>query len=575
MTKEAMPLISQQKHLDLAVLTILAIGAGCGLVYEYLLSHYAGRVLGALEFAIFGVITVMMVSMGIGSFLARKVRNPYAGFAWLEVLLALLGSTSVLLIGGLFALSDLFPRMLMDTFGISLDLTPTGGLIESLHKIVQLSPYAIGAILGIMIGMEIPLIGDIRAQIHKNGLKNNVSSIYGIDYIGAGIGAILWLAFMLSMNVSLAGALTASANLAVGIIFFFLFKHRIRQQGLLLAAHVLTGIVIMQVYEKGADWSASMEDLLYRDEVVFRVNTQHQRLVVTERIMDPSKPAILSFFINGRIQFASNDEHIYHAMLTYPALAASARQKKILIVGGGDGLALRDVLRWNPDKVTLLELDEEIVRLFRDPVQTPGSNARLITANNGSFSDPCVEIRFNDAFLSVDDLLREEAVFDTIIIDLPDPSHPDLNKLYSARFYAKLHGLLAGDGALVAQSTSPYHAKNTFISIGKTIRHGGFVNVEQYHANVPSFGEWGWTIATKHGKTARTRLAELDRLPVEDGWTTQGLLLAAFEFEKNFYDTRDQIEVNRLGTMVAYRYHHHDWQREMGIYQPTQEKTLD
>ncbi len=575
-----MPLISKQKRLDLAVLTILAIGAGCGLVYEYLLSHYAGRVLGALEVTIFGVITLMMVFMGIGSFLARKVRNPYTGFAWLEILLALLGSTSVLLIGGLFALSDLFPRMLMDTFGISLDLTPAGGLIESLHKIVRLSPYVIGAILGTMIGMEIPLIGEIRAQIHKDGLKNNVSSIYGIDYIGAGAGAILWLAFMLSMDVTLAGALTASANLAVGIIFFFLFKHKIRQQGLLLAAHVLTGIVILQVYEKGADWSASMEDLLYRDEVVFRVNTQHQRLVVTERIMDPSKPAILSFFINGRIQFASNDEHIYHAMLTYPALAASARQKKILIVGGGDGLALRDVLRWNPDKVTLLELDEEVVRLFRDSVQTPGvqtpgSNARLITANSGSFSDPRVEIRFNDAFLSVDDLLREEAVFDTIIIDLPDPSHPDLNKLYSARFYAKLHSLLAGDGALVAQSTSPYHARNTFISIGKTIRHGGFVNVEQYHANVPSFGEWGWTIATKHGKTARARLAALDRLPVEDGWTTQGLLLAAFEFEKNFYDTQDQIEVNRLGTMVAYRYHNHDWQREMGIYQPTQEKTLE
>ena len=566
---------NKQKRLDLAVLTILAIGAGCGLVYEYLLSHYAGRVLGALEVAIFGVITVMMVFMGMGSFLARKVKNPYAGFAWLEVLLALLGSTSVLLIGGLFALSELFPRILMDTFGITADLTPAGGLIESLRKVVQLSPYAIGAVLGTLIGMEIPLIGQIRAEIYQNGLKNNAGSIYGIDYIGAGIGATLWLAFMLAMDVSLAGALTASANLAVGVIFFFLFRDRIRRQGLLLASHVLTGVVVLQVYDKGAEWSASMEDLLYRDEVVFRVNTEHQRLVITERIMDPSKPKVLSFFINGRIQFASNDEHIYHAMLTYPALAASARQERILIVGGGDGLALRDVLRWNPEKVTLLELDEGIVRLFRDPVQTRGNNARLIAANNGSFSDPRLETRFGDAFLSVNDLLRERAVFDTIIVDLPDPSHPDLNKLYSARFYAKLHSLLAGDGALAVQSTSPYHARNTFISIGKTIQHGGFANVEQYHANVPSFGEWGWTIATKNGKPARARLAELYELPVDDGWTTQGLMLAAFEFDKNFYDTRDRIDVNRLGTMVAYRCHHEDWQREMGIYQPTQESTLE
>jgi len=564
--------LTREKRLDLAVLTILAIGAGCGLVYEYLLSHYAGRVLGAMEVAIFGIITVMMVFMGVGSFLARNVKNPYAGFAWLEVLLALLGSTSVLLIGGLFALSGLFPKILMDTFGLTTDLAPSGGLIATVERIVRLSPYAVGAVLGTLIGMEIPLIGEIRADIHKNGLKNNAGSVYGIDYIGAGVGAILWLVFMLAMDVSLAGALTASANLAVGILFFLLFKEKIRWPGPLLAAHALTAIVVIQVYDKGADWSATMEDLLYRDEMVYRINTKHQRLVVTERIMDPAKPTVLTFYINGRTQFASNDEHIYHAMLTYPALAASARHRNILVVGGGDGLAVRDILRWNPEKVTLLDLDEGLVRLFREPMSEPVDNVRLLAANEGSFSDPRVEFRFGDAFLSVDELLRNETLFDAIVVDLPDPSHPDLNKLYSARFYAKLHGLLAGDGAMVVQSTSPYHAKNTFISIGKTVRYAGFAYVDQYHANVPSFGEWGWTIATKNGKSAPARLSELEDLPVDDGWTTKGLMLAAFEFEKGFYGARDSIDVNRLGTMVAYRYHYNDWQREMGIYQFTKEK---
>ena len=140
----------------------------------------------------------------------------------------------------------------------------------------------------------------------------------------------------------------------------------------------------MQVYDKGADWSASIEDLLYRDQVLFRVNTDHQRLVVTERTMDPAKATVLSFYINGRIQFASNDEHIYHAMLTYPALAASARQEKILIIGGGDGLALRDVLRWDPKSVTLLDLDEDLVRLFRDEVSGSVDNARLIEAEHSA-----------------------------------------------------------------------------------------------------------------------------------------------------------------------------------------------
>ncbi len=564
--------LTREKRLDLAVLTILAIGAGCGLVYEYLLSHYAGRVLGAMEVAIFGIITVMMIFMGVGAFLARNVKNPYAGFAWLEVLLALLGSTSVLLIGGLFALSGLFPKILMDTFGLTADLAPSGGLIASMEQIARFSPYVVGAVLGVLIGMEIPLICAIRADIHKDDLKNNAGAVYGIDYIGAGVGATLWLVFMLAMDVSLAGALTASANLTVGILFFLLFKQKIRWSAPLLAAHVLTAIVVIQVYDKGTDWSDTMEDLLYRDEVAYRLNTKHQRLVVTERIMDPAKPKVLTFYINGRTQFASNDEHIYHAMLTYTALAASARHKKILVVGGGDGLAVRDILRWNPEKVILLDLDEDLVRLFREPMTEPVDNSRLLAANGGSLSDPRVEFHFGDAFLSVDELLRNEVLFDAIIVDLPDPSHPDLNKLYSTRFYAKLHGLLAGDGAMVVQSTSPYHAKKTFISIGKTVQYAGFAHVDQYHANVPSFGEWGWTIATKNGKSARARLAELGNLPVDDGWTTQGLLLAAFEFEKGFYADWDNIDVNRLGTMVAYRYHYNDWQREMGIYQLTKEK---
>ena len=567
--------ITKAMRLDLTVLSILAIGAGCGLVYEYLLSHYAGRVLGVMDVAIFGIISVMMVFMGVGAFLARNIANPYAGFAWLEVLLALLGSISVLLIGGLFALSGLFPRILMDTFGLTADLAPTGSLVASMQEIARVSPYLVGALLGTMIGMEIPLISEIRADIHNQVLKHNMGSVYGIDYVGAGVGAILWLGAMLAMDVSLAGALTASANLAVGMLFFFLFKHRIPWRGPLLAAQVLTALVIIQVYDKGADWSATMEDLLYKDEVVLRLNTRYQRLVVTERIMDPAKPKVLTFYLNGRTQFASNDEHIYHAMLTYPALAASARHDRILVVGGGDGLAVRDILRWNPEKVTLLDLDEELVRLFRDPMQGPVDNHRLLEINRGSFRDPRVEFRFGDAFLSVDQLLHEEALFDAIVVDLPDPSHPDLNKLYSSRFYAKLRGLLAGDGAMVVQSTSPYHARNTFISIGNTVRHAGFAQVDQYHTNVPSFGEWGWTIATKNGKSGPQRLAELQALPVDDGWTTKGLLLAAFEFEKGFYDNRDSIDVNRLGTLVAYRYHYSDWQREMGIYHMTKETESD
>jgi len=556
------------KHLDWAVLTILAIGAGCGLVYEYLLSHFAGRILGAVEVAIYGIISIMMVFMGVGSFLARYISNPFAGFAWIEVILAFVGCSSVLFISGGFALSALLPQILAETFSLPPDLIPRGALIAQIESMARLLPYLIAAFLGTLIGMEIPLIGEIRSQIYNNSLKNNAGSIYGIDYLGAGVGAVFWVFLMLSLDVSLAAALTASVNLFIGAVFFYLFKNKIPSSTSLLLAHVVVALWILQVFTYGANWTAEMEDMLYKDKVVYRVNTQYQHLVITERIMDPAKPKVLTFYINGRTQFASNDEHIYHSMLTYPALAASARQDNILIIGGGDGLAVRDVLRWQPKKITLLDLDKDLIHLFKNPIIENGItvNQRLIDINQAAFNDPRVKSIFGDAFLTIDPLIRQQQLFDTIIIDLPDPNHPDLNKLYSARFYHKVFNVLAGDGVLVIQSTSPYHAKDTFISIGKTVKYAGFNQVQQYHHNVPSFGEWGFTIATKNGKSAQQRLQNLNTLPVDDGWITKGLMLAAFEFGKNFFQQADKIQVNRLGSMVAYQYHQADWQKQMGLY---------
>lgn len=558
-----------KKHLDWAVLTILAIGAGCGLVYEYLLSHYAGRILGAVEQAIYGIISIMMVFMGVGSFLARNIKNPFAGFAWIEVLLAFIGCSSVLIIGGGFALASLFPQILAETFSLPPDLIPQGSLVADIVWLARLLPYLMAAILGILIGMEIPLIGEIRSQIYQDNLKNNAGAIYGIDYLGAGVGAVFWVFLMLSLEVSLAGALTASVNLFIGAVFFVLFKHKIPSAGALLLAHIVVALWILQVFSYGAHWSAEMEDMLYRDKVIFRTNTQYQHLVVTERVVDPAKPKVLTFFINGRTQFASNDEHIYHSMLTYPAMAASARHNKVLIIGGGDGLAVRDVLQWEPKKITLLDLDSDLIKLFKTPILDNGKvlNQRLIDINQDAFNNKRVETIFGDAFITIDALIRQQQLFDTVIIDLPDPSHPDLNKLYSARFYHKILNVLAGDGALVVQSTSPYHAKSTFISIGKTVKYGGFKHVEQYHHNVPSFGEWGFTIATKNGLPAKQRLYNLSVLPVDDNWVTKGLMLAAFEFGKDFFQQADKIKINRLGSMVAYQYHRTDWQKEMGLYQ--------
>ncbi|VAW56015.1 Spermidine synthase [hydrothermal vent metagenome] len=559
--------LSLRQH-DFVLFSIMGILAGCGLIYEYLLSHYAGRILGAVETVIFAMIGVMIVSMGLGAFAARVFKSYFNAFAWLELSIALIGGSSVLILAATTALANMFPQLLMQTFSLPPDLIPRGGMINWANNIASITPYVTGFILGFLIGMEIPLIASIRETLYGEHIKNNTGSVYGADYIGAGLGAAIWVAFMLSLPPTVAAVSTASVNLLVGLLFYIIYRKRIKLGAAVVLGHIVVAVGIGIIALNGTQWDNAMEDLLYKDKVIFSYNTQFQHVTVTERIMDPLKPKIISLFINGRSQFSSNDEIIYHAMLVAPVMHAAARHDKVLIIGGGDGLALRDVLRWQPQVVDLIDIDKDVVEFFTSPYVEHGEviNEALLNLNAHAFSDPRVQTHFGDAFLKVDTLIQQGRLYDAIIVDLPDPSHPDLNKLYSARFYAKLKSLLTGDGAMVVQSTSPYHAKNTFLSIGKTIKHAGFLQVEQYHHNVPSFGEWGWTIATKNGLSPRARIANNPYIAVEDGWSTLGVLLAAFEFNKHFFDDINAIKINRINNQATHLYHMADWQKQQGIY---------
>ncbi len=558
---------SLRQH-DFFLFSIMGILAGCGIIYEYLLSHYAGRILGAVETVIFAMIGVMIVSMGLGAFAARIFKSYFCAFAWLELSIAIIGGSSVLILAATTALANIFPQLLMQTFSLPPDLIPQGGLVIWADNIASFVPYFIGFILGFLIGMEIPLIANIRETLYGEHIKHNTGSVYGADYIGAGIGAALWVIFMLSLPPITAAVITASVNLLMGLLFYGVYRQRIKLGSLVVLAHIIAAGIIGVIAINGTQWDNAMEDLLYKDKVIYSSNTRFQHITVTERIMDPLKPPIVSLFINGRSQFASNDEIIYHSMLVAPVMHATAQHNKILIIGGGDGLALRDVLRWQPKSVDLIDIDEDIIRFFTLPHVENGKviNKSLLALNQYSFRDPRVHTHFGDAFLKIDTFIQQSRLYNAIIVDLPDPSHPDLNKLYSARFYAKLKNLLTGDGAMVVQSTSPYHAKNTFLSIGKTVKYAGFLNVDQYHHNVPSFGEWGWTIATKNGLSAKTRIENLSGLLVDDGWSTLGVILGAFEFNRHFFDDIKKIKVNRINNQATYLYHTSDWQKQQGIY---------
>jgi spermidine synthase len=571
-------MLSKKSHLldDTLLILTMAVLAGCGLIYEYLLSHYAGRVLGVMESTIYTMIGLMIVSMGLGAFAARKVSCAYNGFVILELIIALLGSSAILFIGGLIAVTQTLPQVIADMFSLPPDMLPQGGIFNLLSFLAINSPYFFGVILGFFIGMEIPLIARIREQIHNQHLANNLGTIYGADYIGAGIGAAIWVLFLLSIDISKAAALTASLNLIAGTFFIMRYWQQLRWRKTFVSMHMLLAVVILLMFNYGNQWLNQMNSLLYLDKVVHVQKTRYQQLTFTERDMGFSatnaelgnaQNSIINFYLNGRLQFSSIDEHIYHDYLVAPVLAGSARHDNILIIGGGDGLALRDVLKYSPKNVTLIDLDSELIDIFQSPDNHLNANlARKIShLNKGSLQDERVTILRSDAFITINELLKSRQVFDAIIVDLPDPSHPDLNKLYTVNFYARLKQLLSGDGLIAIQSTSPYHAKESFISIGKTLSAANYAHVQQYHDNVPSFGEWGWTIAAKMGVSPLARLNKLEELPIQHTWLNLALLKGSFIFPNNFYKNTENVGINILGSHTLYQLHQKAWKDQQGI----------
>ncbi|MBQ4859794.1 polyamine aminopropyltransferase [Pseudoalteromonas carrageenovora] len=555
---------------DILLITVMAILAGCGLIYEYLLSHYAGRVLGSVESAIYAMIGTMIVAMGLGAFLARWFKDAFTAFAWLESIIALVGMGCILAIAGVIAVSYSLPHLFSSIFNLPPDVVLNGYVFQKLQEWSRFLPYVFGLILGLFIGMEIPLIARIRQHVYGRFLENNAGTIYGADYIGAGIGAAIWVSIMLSMPIMQAAAWTALFNIIAGLAFLWRYHAHVRFAKALLVCHIVLLALFGFILVLGSSWMNSLSNVLYKDKVIYSQATKYQHVVLTERLSKNQPEPITDLYLNGRLQFSSIDEQIYHSMLVYPAMLASNRHDRVLIIGGGDGLALRDVLKWPVSEVTLIDLDAQLLNLFGhkdgDFTAPEPINKRLLKLNNKSMQDSRAHIIVGDAFLEVEKLLDQSKQFDTILIDLPDPNHPDLNKMYSDYFYNHVRQLLAPDGAMAVQSTSPYHAKKAFLSIAKTVKAAGFSYVEQYQQNIPSFGQWGWTIATKMGQPASGRIKNISEMPVPSRWVSKEYLLASFVFPNQYFEQVKSIEVNRLGSGQLYDYYRTAWQIESELY---------
>ncbi|GAB2944181.1 polyamine aminopropyltransferase [Micromonospora polyrhachis] len=444
-----------------SVLLAVFVCAACGLVYELALVALGSYLIGDTVGQASIVLGVMVFAMGIGA-LAAKPLQPWAAsaFAAVELVLALLGGLSVLGLYAAFAWLDLYAPALVAT----------------------------AFILGLLIGAEIPLLMVLLQKIREQSAGSAVADLFAADYVGALLGGLAFPFLLMPVFGQLRGALVVGAvNALAGVVLVFtVFRRDVsrRARAALAAGSVVVGLCLGYAYVVADDFEVTARQQLYRDPVVHAERSRYQDIVLTRSVPIVSQGVTdLRLYLNGDLQFSSVDEYRYHEALVHPALRGT--RGSVLVLGGGDGLAVREVLRY-PDvsSVTVVELDPAVVALARREPQ-------LRDLNRGAFDDPRVRLVHTDAF----GWLREvRERFDTVIVDLPDPDETATAKLYSVEFYALVRAVLAPGARMVVQSGSPYFAPRSFWCIDASIREAGFATVP-YHVDVPSFGDWGFLLA--------------------------------------------------------------------------------
>jgi spermidine synthase len=394
--------------------------------------------------------------------------------------------------------------------------------------------YALVIVVGALVGLEIPLM--MRILKERFELRDLVANVLTFDYLGA-LGASLLFPIVLVPKLGLvrSALLFGIVNAAVALWSTFLFADRLRSA----AAQRAACLVILLALGAGmlaADRVLDLADsALYADEVIFARNTRYQRIVLTKWKDD------LRLFLSSHLQFSSRDEHRYHEALVHPGLSAVPGARHVLVLGGGDGLAVREILKYpGLESVTLVDLDQEMTRLFSTHPILSKLNAHSLTA-------PRVKVINADAFPWLE---SNAEVYDFIVMDFPDPTNYSLGKLYTTAFYRLMARHLSQGGLAVVQSTSPLFARQSFWCVVETLQQAG-LRTYPYHAYVPSFGEWGFALA------AHREYSPPDHLPDGLRFLNTRTLAQMFEFPNDMGPVK--VEPNRLNDQALVRYYEHEW----------------
>ena len=495
-----------------ALLFSVFVVASCGLAYELISAALASYVLGDSVTQFSTVIGTYLFAMGIGSWLSRYIeRGLVVWFVQIELLVGVIGGFSAAFLFLAFA---------------------------HINEAFRLALYGTVSLTGLLVGLEIPLI--MRILRSELDFKELVAQVLSFDYLGALAVSILFpLVLAPHLGLMRTAFLFGVLNVLVALWAIRLFRESHGGARALQAQ----GIVALGVLLAGFGFSDRLtslaEESIYTDQIVYADSTPYQRIVITRWRDD------VRLFLNGNLQFSSRDEYRYHEALVHPALAALPHARRVLILGGGDGLAAREVLKYpQVESITLVDLDAKMTGLFR-------TNRLLADLNRGSLSSPKLTLLNQDAFVWLD---ANPEVFDLIVIDFPDPSNYSLGKLYSSAFYRLIEKRLSARGLAVIQATSPLYARKSFWCIVATLEDAG-LRTAPYHTYVPSFGEWGYIIA------GRGEYSRPETFPATNRYLTAATLKSMFDFPADM--ARLPAEVNRLNNQILVRYFEEEWHRVM------------
>ena len=500
MAKQSTPPDIEDQRLLLFSIFIIA---GCSLIYELLISSLSTYLLGSGVVHYSVTIGLFLFFMGVGAWLAQYIKhNLLDAFVRIEIALGVIGGLSAVLLYAAYAWTQYYyPAMLI-----------------------------VIALISMLVGMEIPLLTRVIEQ--GRGIRQGISDVLATDYVGALLASLLFPFVLLPYLGHLVTAFAIGAvNLLVALLVVWHFRGHLQRAALhiIIASMAVVGLLIGSQF--APLFTGMLERSLYQDPVVHSVQSRYQQVVVTERGQD------LRLFLNGSLQFSSLDEYRYHEPLVHMPASHSRSLERALIIGGGDGLAARELLRYpSLQHIALVDLDPAVTELGRHLT-------KLQTLNEQALHDPRVQVYHQDAWRWLE---QEGDLFDVVIIDLPDPDTADIARLYTTEFYQKVARRLSVGGILITQASSPWLERHAFWCVASTL-DSVFNHAQAVYSQVPSFGPWGYIMASNMPFSKQRAIPNSTRYLTEQHWQ--------FTLQHPSDLPPLQLPVNRLQTLKLMQYY--------------------